>query len=926
MGSVLSVFAPPLSSEIKKLRKNDEALYLGSAKANIGHGEAASGVSSLIKVLLMMQHNIIVPHCGIKTRINRRFPTDLEERNVRIAKQPTPWPRKGAQSRKVFVNNFSAAGGNTALLIEDAPLRPDTTGVADPRSVHVIAVSAKAATSLHGNLRSLLEFLQVNQNIPIGQLSYTTTARRIHHQFRAMITGKDVGELCKGIEKALGDKTGTTRRKMASKVVFTFTGQGAQYPGMGQDFFEHFPIFRAEILHLDYIGRGLGFPSIVPVIQSQEEKIEAYSPTAVQLASVCMQLALSKLWAAWNVTPVAVLGHSLGEYAALSVAGVLSEAETIYAVGTRAELLQEMCTKDTHSMLVVRASLEAIEKVLEGRDYEISCINSPVETVLSGLKDGMASTKELLQSVGVKSTLLRVPYAFHSSQVEQIMPAFEKKMRGITFSKPRIPVLRALDGKIDQEAVFDSKYLAAHARQPVNMLDTLKTAHENHLITQQTITIEIGPHPAVSGMVSATLGSEVMCLPSVQRFRSAWHTTTSALSSLYHAGLDINWAAYQRGFPASEKVIALPAYSWSLKDYWIQYVNDWSLRKGDPPLTSTKINIESTTIHRIVEETASAHGLRLIVEADIARKDLRPLVQGHEVDGVPLCTPSVYADISLTIGAYLLRQDRLSSKGMVVDVSDMLVSKALILQNKESPQLLQAHTDVNWADQAASIRFLSFDVCVPGFPQISNAELTRTQKNQKLQEHSRCVVRFKQNGVQEQLQNKSKTTKKLMQTLREGIVLGATARFNRPMAYRMIRPLARFHEDYRAIDEIILNSDTLEASSRLSFASVKRGGDFHTHPAIIDALTQSCGFAMNCNDSTDLDEQVYMNHGWGNFSLFEPMDFEKVYTTYTRMEQGANKLWHGDVTVFDGDRVVAFFGQIAVSGLLPHPLTLFYTC
>jgi hypothetical protein len=132
------------------------------------------------------------------------------------------------------------------------------------------------------------------------------------------------------------------------------------------------------------------------------------------------------------------------------------------------------------------------------------------------------------------------------------------------------------------------------------------------------------------------------------------------------------------------------------------------------------------------------------------------------------------------------------------------------------------------------------------------------------------------------------------------------------MVYRAIRPLARFHDDYRAIDEIVLNSHTLEASSLLSFDTVKRGGNFHTHPAIIDTLTQSCGFAMNCNDNTDLDVEVFMNHGWSSFQLFEPVDFEKKYTTYTRMVEGADRLWHGDVVIFNGDRLVGYFGQLAV--------------
>ena len=174
------------------------------------------------------------------------------------------------------------------------------------------------------------------------------------------------------------------------------------------------------------------------------------------------------------------------------------------------------------------------------------------------------------------------------------------------------------------------------------------------------------------------------------------------------------------------------------------------------------------------------------------------------------------------------------------------------------------------------------------------------------------MVRFVDGSLREALQGDLKILKGKIQALRNGIAVGTTARFNRPMVYRAIRPLARFHDDYRAIDEIVLNSDTLEATSHLSFGSVKKGGDFHTHPAIIDSLTQSCGFTMNCNDYTDLDVEVFMNHGWGSFKIFEPIDFEKKYVTYTRMEEGADKLWHGDVIILDGDRVVAYFGQIAV--------------
>ncbi|RDW64444.1 Male sterility, NAD-binding [Aspergillus mulundensis] len=900
MSSVLDTFAPPPSQG--PARAPRDALYLGSAKSNIGHGEAASGVSSLIKVLLMMQKNTIVPHCGIKTRINRKFPTDLRERNVHIALQPTSWNRSSRSSppRRAFVNNFSAAGGNSALLLEDAPCHePVELEGADPRSHHVVAVSAKVGSSLQGNIQALLAFLKNSKpGIPLGQLSYTTTARRMHHPHRAMLVGSTVEELCAEAQAALRNGTGMTRPKSAPKIVFTFTGQGAQYPGMGKDFFAHFSLFRTEICRLDQMAQNMGFPSFLPVIQSVEQDIAAFDPIVVQLASVCLQIAMSRLWASWNITPSAVVGHSLGEYAALNVAGVISDADTVYLVGKRAELLQKTCTRDTHAMLVVRGAMDDIASILGDQGYEIACINSPVETVIAGLNDHVAAWRDSLARSGVKCTLLKVPYAFHSAQVDPILSEFASLADRVTFAKPRIPVLRPLDGGVDDSDDFGGAYLAAHARQPVNMLNVLEVAYSKKLITDQTALIEIGPHPAVSGMVKAVLGSQAITLPSAQRARSIWQTITAALKQLYISGANVHWANYHRDFRACHKVIPLPAYNWDLKDYWIQYVNDWSLRKGDPPLMAQATTLKSTTIHRVIEESGDhIQRSHIVVESDIAREDLSPLVQGHEVDGIPLCTPSVYADMALTMGKYLLERCRSGQEDNLVDVSNMTISKALILREGVSQQLLQAHADVNWTTQSTEMKFMSF-----------NTKGT-------LQEHARCTVLFKNNTLRSNLQQSAPETKRKMQALRAGITSETTARFNRPMVYRMIRPLARFHADYRAIDEIVLNSSTLEASSRLSFGSVKRGGDFHTHPAIIDALTQSCGFAMNCNDRTDLDVEVFMNHGWGSLQIFEPIEFDKVYTTYTRMEEGKDKLWHGDVVIFDGDTVVAYFGQIAIQGV-----------
>ena len=898
MTSVLQTFAPPLD-EVKKPRSEEQPLYLGSGKANIGHGEAASGVSALIKVLLMMQKNTIPPHVGIKTKINHKFPTDLDRRNVNIALKPIPWERTGSQPRRTFVNNFSAAGGNSALLLEDSPVFEKLEDN-DPRTVHVIAVSAKNGVSLQGNLKSIHKHLKQNPDLSLSQLSYTTTARRMHHQHRVVLAGKNSEELCQQIEKAIQDKAGMTRPKTAPRVLFTFTGNGAQYPGMARELFDNFSVFRTEMRCLDKIGRSLGFPSMLPVIQSDELDIGKFAPTPVQLATTCMQIALARLWSSFGIHPAAVVGHSLGEYAALNVAGVLSDTDTVYLVGKRAQLLEAKCQVGTHSMLVVRSDVRTVYGALQDRQFEVACINSPVETVLAGPNEDITTFSEILNEAGIKSTLLRVPYAFHSSQVDPILEDFAGLACGVKYSTPRVPVLCPLDGRVVEKAeVFVAEYFSRHCREPVDMITALEQAQSKGFITDSTMTLEIGPHPAVSGMVKANL-PKVANLPSLQRGRTACQTLTAALKSLYMAGADLRWSEYHRDFSSAQRVVQLPAYCWDLKEYWIQYINDWSLRKGDAPLVLEQrtSKLESTTIHNIVEETGDAEKAQIVVEADIARKDLSPLVQGHEVDGIPLCTPSVYCDIALTLGTYLVDKYRPKQEQRLVDVGNMDISKALILNSAGNKQLLQAHADVDWAKNAASIRFMSFN------------------SKQKLQEHARCVVRFQDRSLLTKLEGEKAAIKKKMQALREGISKETVARFNRPMVYRAIRPLARFHDDYRAIDEVVLDSNTLEATSKLSFGTVKRDGCYHTHPAVIDALTQSCGFTMNCNDSVDLDKEVFMNHGWGSFQIFEPINLDKTFTTYTQMHEGKDKLWHGDVAIFDqDDKIVASFRGIAIQNV-----------
>lgn len=645
MNSVLSVFVPD------RQRMPRHPLYLGSAKANIGHSESASGVSSLIKVLMMMKHDEIPPHCGIKTKINHNYPLDLKERNVNIAFKPTPWSRDKfpCGKRYAFLNNFSAAGGNTAVLLEDAPL-PKSENERDPRTFHIVTLSSKTAKSLKGNIELLIKYLESTNDVPVSGLSYTTTARRLQHTYRAVAVGRDAISIAESLRSRLPTLEPKTIPSVAKipKVAFMFTGQGSFYAGLGKELFEHISSFREDVLRFDQISLRYRFPSFLSVIQEADADATR-DPVVSQLATVCVQMALSRLWGSWGVQPSLTIGHSLGEYAALYTAGVLSASATIYLVGTRAELLTKHCTPGTHSMLAVKASLDVVKNTLQNSIAEIACINQPTGHVVSGTVEEITRLSEAFRSRGQETSKLEVPFAFHSSQVGPILTEFEAGAKKVSYSPPSIPYISPLLSKVvSTENVLGGSYLAQACRGAVNFRGALNEASSAGVVNERTIWLEIGTHPALSGMVKGTLGSSSNTAATLRKDTDPWKVLTSSLEMLYLNGIEINWNEYHRDFEKYNHVLELPRYSWDLKNYWIMYRNDFCLTKGEGTLPNPIPLIEapktfkflSPSLQRVIEESHGDDTSYILVESDIHDRRLSPIFAGHKVNGAELC-PSV---------------------------------------------------------------------------------------------------------------------------------------------------------------------------------------------------------------------------------------------------------------------------------------------
>lgn len=646
--SVTDVYAP-----IMKRRSAKNPLYIGAVKANVGHSEAGAGVTAVLKVLLMLQKNAIPPHVGIKNSLNPAFPKDMDKRNVRIPYEKTEWPHVPGKKRIAVVNNFSAAGGNTSLVIEEGPVQELTE--TDPRAAHVVAVSAKSKFSLKGNIERMLAYLDKNPDISLANLSYSTTARRYHHNYRVAIAASDVAQVRKQLTSALGsvDSHKPIPTTGPPPVAFAFTGQGASYKSSNLELFHHSPYFRSQILHLDALSQRQGFPSFIPALDGSHLKDYQHSPVITQLALVCTEIAVAKYWNSLGVKPSIVIGHSLGEYAAFHVAGVLSASDTIFLVGQRARMLEQKCKIGSHTMVAVRASVDQIQKIVGGKPYEIACINGPKDTVLSGLVADMDAIIPLLEADGFKCVSLDVAFAFHSAQTDPILDEFEAIANsGVLFQTPNLPVISPLLSKV----VFDDKtvnanYVRRATREPVNFLSAVETAHEIGTIDEETAWIEIGPHPLCINFVKSILSPVHVAVSSLRRGDDNWITMAQSLATLHCADVQVDWNEFHRSFEKGLRLLDLPTYAWNDKTYWIQYNGDWALTKGNTFYDAEKgldkaqiaprvpkSSLSTSTVQQIIEEEFNGTAGTVVMQSDLMQADFRAAAWGHKMNGCGVVT------------------------------------------------------------------------------------------------------------------------------------------------------------------------------------------------------------------------------------------------------------------------------------------------
>jgi naphtho-gamma-pyrone polyketide synthase len=910
MLSVSDVFAP------RQRPRRLQPLHVSSIKANIGHAEAAAGISSLIKVLLMLRNSAIPPHIGIKGMVNPAFPQDLETRNVHIPFVGKSWLPKTDTPRVAFLNNFSAAGGNTALLLREH--RPQSAKrEKHPRSTHIISVSAKTIRSMQMNIERLATFIQENPNTNIADLSYTLTARRLAHPYRKTFAVAQLAE-ARNILAFDADQSFAPMASKPPKMIFTFTGQGSLYCSFARNLFQTCTRFRHDILELDCIATAQGLPSFLELIDGPAKDATSLSPVISQVGQVCVQVALARLWISWGIQPSAVIGHSLGEYPALVIAGVLTASDMIYLVGRRAQLLLELCISRSHGMLAVNADTESLLNRISGTALEIACINAPKMTVLGGAREALKNCARELQAEGIICTWLPAVHAYHTAQVDAILTAFRHSAEHLIFAPPQLPVLSPLLSRVIEVGsnVFNAEYLCRQAREMVNFQGALFSIRNRSEWTDNAIWLEVGPHPTCTHFVQQTLGPVASVAKSLYRGHDPWKTMSESLCSLHDRGFVVDWEQYHQGFDDYHKLIDLPAYAWDLKNFWIDYRNDWALTKGDviqaakeTSITSVPPRLATTTVQKIVEEKIESGTASLIAETDFSNSYLAHIAAGHRVNGVSLCPSSLYADMALTVAKYLYQEIHSNQLTPAMDVCDMHIDRPFILNQKND---VLFRISANAKKQGAHVQLYTVD----------------RRDQSKRTDHAYCEVRFNEfEKWSTKWKRKSYLIEERLAALDSAAATGKAHRIQRGLVYKLFSNFVDYDDDYQGIEEIILDSQRFEASARVVLKPTERGSIYEVPPTWIDSFCHLSGAILNASEAVDSKKFVFISHGWKSLRLLGGLKTGTSYRTYVRMQETGENIMEGDVWIFNDAKIIGVakgikFQRIprkVINVLLPKP-------
>ena len=563
-------------------RDPDAPLLIGSVKTNIGHLESAAGVAGFIKVVLSLQNDIIPRHLNLK---NPNPFIEWANLPVAVVGEGKPWIR-GARPRRAGVSSFGFSGTNAHIILEEAPaeVAPVVPEGGD-RPLHCLTVSARSAASLRELTRLYADVLAPEKQLRLADVAYVAATGRSHLTHRMAIVAADGAEARAALLAAnAGEADPKIRRgKLTSgrstEVVFLYTGAGAQYPGMGHELYRTSPVFRDAIDHCDTLlgpdAKGRTLKSVLWETTEGEPSIHEMSWT--QPAMFAIEYALTTLWRSWGVTPAAVIGHSVGEYAAACAAGVFSLEDGLRLIAERGRLMETL--PPGGMMAALFAPIEEIEAAISHLPdrVAIAAINAPGSVVISGETNAVEAVLADFARRNVVGQRLFVSLAAHSPLMEPALDRMEGLARSVAMSPPAIPIAWNLTGHpLPNGKAPDAVYWRRHMREPVRFADGIKSLYDDGF----RIFLEVGPHPSLLAMTQQTLPDDGnLLLTSLRRGKDDWNELLTSLADLYVHGVPVDFAGFDR--PYQRRRVELPTYPFDRAPFWAASAPRFGLGDAD---------------------------------------------------------------------------------------------------------------------------------------------------------------------------------------------------------------------------------------------------------------------------------------------------------------------------------------------------------
>lgn len=537
-----------------------EPLLVGSIKTNVGHLEAAAGVAGVFKVLAAMGARRIPPNL----HFYEGNPHIDWSQPIVVPTVPTVWePASGR--RLAGVSSFGFAGCNAHVVIEEPPLAGEPV-TALARSADLICLSARDPSALGDLAENMLDRLSAASAIDLANISFTAHVGRSAFGYRLAVRGAGAPDIHDKVKSFLDGRSKegvVTGRAGANqpKVAFLFPGQGAQHAGMGRELYETCAVFRET---LDECGRilsplmGLDFVSAALSVGTDIDDVRVAQP-----ATFAIQWALAKMWRAWGIEPALVVGHSLGEYSAACVAGIIPVEQALTLVAERSRLTAALALPGAMGAIFAPPDEVAPSIAASSGLVSIAAYNGPDHVVISGERKAVTGILADFEARGRRVRPLRVDHAAHSAQIEPVLPRYRTRLESMTFASGVIPFVSSVTGSIAAGGSIDAQYWCDHMRQPVRFAEGARIAAAQGI----THWIEIGPHPVLLPMVQNCVGGdETKLLPSMRRDRSAWSVVSDSVAQLYVDGSEISWETFHEGQDGQR--VPLPTYPFRRRRHW----------------------------------------------------------------------------------------------------------------------------------------------------------------------------------------------------------------------------------------------------------------------------------------------------------------------------------------------------------------------